>query len=318
MLVMYMFEVVMWEWCGYFLLFQYVMLVGGYVFVQFILLVILVVFICEQVYEFGWCIGFVVGGGVVIVVFWLWCMMDELFSQECLIVIKVGWDYDFGLFCELVIYYWKLLLFCFFVMLGGMVVFYIYSVNVFVIVKSVYGLQVMIVIWINLVGLILLMMLQFIGGMISDKIGCKLLLLWFGVGGFIYIYVFVIYFFEICLLIMLFLLVVVGYVILIGYCLINVLVKFELFFVYVCVFGVGVGYVLVNLVFGGIVLLIYQVFKECDQVLMFIVYVIVCIVVLLIVYVFFIKNKVDIYFDCEQGFVFYGYVQLQCLGNIFC
>ncbi len=44
-----------------------------------------------------------------------------------------------------------------------------YSVNAPAIVKGVYGSQAMTTTWINLVGLILLMMLQPIGGMISDR-----------------------------------------------------------------------------------------------------------------------------------------------------
>lgn len=56
---------------GYFSSFQYVTLVGGHVLAQFTLLVILAVFTREQVHEFGWRIGFAVGGGAAIVVFWL-------------------------------------------------------------------------------------------------------------------------------------------------------------------------------------------------------------------------------------------------------
>lgn len=65
--------------------------------------------------------------------------------------------------------------------------------------------------------------------MISDKIGRKPLLLWFGVGGLIYTYVLVTYLPETRSPTMSFLLVAVGYVILTGYCSINALVKSELF-----------------------------------------------------------------------------------------
>lgn len=204
-------------------------LVGGHVLAQFTLLVILAVFTREQVHEFGWRIGFAVGSGAAIVVFWLRRTMDESLSQERLTAIKAGRDHDSGSLRELATHYWKPLLLCFLVTLGGTVAFYTYSVNAPAIVKSVYGSQAMTATWINLVGLILLMMLQPIGGMISDKIGRKPLLLWFGVGGLIYTYVLVTYLPETRSPTMSFLLVAVGYVILTGYCSINALVKSELF-----------------------------------------------------------------------------------------
>lgn len=87
--------------------------------------------------------------------------------------------------------------------------------------------------------------------MISDKIGRKPLLLWFGVGGLIYTYVLVTYLPETRSPTMSFLLVAVGYVILTGYCSINALVKSELFPAHVRALGVGVGYALANSVFAA-------------------------------------------------------------------
>ncbi len=43
--------------------------------------------------------------------------------------------------------------------------------------------------WINLSGLILLMLLQPVGGLISDRIGRKPMLVFFGVGGLVWTYV---------------------------------------------------------------------------------------------------------------------------------
>ena len=47
--------------------------------------------------------------------------------------------------------------------------------------------------WINLIGLIFLMLLQPVGGMISDKVGRKPMLVFFGVGGLFYTYVLITY-----------------------------------------------------------------------------------------------------------------------------
>lgn len=139
----YMSEAATRERRGYFSSFQYVTLVGGHVLAQFTLLVILAVFTREQVHEFGWRIGFAVGGGAAIVVFWLRRTMDESLSQERLTAIKAGRDHDSGSLRELATHYWKPLLLCFLVTLGGTVAFYTYSVNAPAIVKSVYGSQAM-------------------------------------------------------------------------------------------------------------------------------------------------------------------------------
>lgn len=158
--------------------------------------------------------------------------------------------------------------------------------------------------WINLIGLIFLMLLQPIGGMISDKVGRKPLLLWFGFGGLVYTYILITYLPETRSPLTSFLLVAVGYVILTGYTSINALVKSELFPVHVRALGVGVGYALANSMFGGTAPLIYQALKERDQVPLFIGYVTVCIAISLLVYIFALKNKSETFLDRERGHAF--------------
>jgi MHS family alpha-ketoglutarate permease-like MFS transporter len=148
------------------------------------------------------------------------------------------------------------------------------------------------------------MLLQPVGGIISDKVGRKPLLVWFGVGGLFYTYILITYLPETRSPIMSFLLVAVGYVILTGYTSINALVKSELFPAHIRALGVGVGYSLANSMFGGTAPLIYQALKARDQVPLFIAYVTVCIAVSLVVYIFFIKNKSETYLDREQGAAF--------------
>ena len=186
----------------------------------------------------------------------------------------------------------------------GNVEFYTYSVNAPAIVKTAYKSEAMTATWINLLGLIFLMLLQPVGGIISDKVGRKPLLLWFGIGGLFYTYVLITYLPQTRSPIMSFLLVAVGYVILTGYTSINALVKSELFPAHVRALGVGVGYALANSIFGGTATLIYQAMKARDQVPMFIASVTVCIAVSLVVYIFFIKNKSETYLDREQGAAF--------------
>lgn len=300
----YMSEAATRERRGFFSSFQYVTLVGGHVLAQFTLLIILTTLSTEQVHEFGWRIGFAVGGVAAIVVFWLRRTMDESLSEERLAAIKAGEDPNSGSLRELFTRYRKPLLKCFLITLGGTVAFYTYSVNAPAIVKGVYGKEAMTATWINLVGLIFLMALQPIGGIISDKVGRKPLLVFFGVAGLFYTYVLITYLPSTHSPVLSFLLVAVGYVILTGYTSINALVKSELFPAHVRALGVGIGYALANSMFGGTAPLIYQALKARGEVPLFIAYVTVCIAVSLIVYVYFLKNKANTYLDRERGAAF--------------
>lgn len=300
----YMSEAATRERRGFFSSFQYVTLVGGHVLAQFTLLIILTTLSTEQVHEFGWRIGFAVGGVAAIVVFWLRRTMDESLSEERLEAIKAGKDPSSGSIRELFTRYWKPLLLCFSITLGGTVAFYTYSVNAPAIVKGAYGKDAMTATWINLTGLVFLMLLQPIGGIISDKVGRKPLLVFFGVAGVLYTYVLITYLPRTHSPALSFLLVAVGYIILTGYTSINALVKSELFPAHVRALGVGVGYALANSMFGGTAPLIYQALKARGEVPLFIAYVTVCIAVSLIVYVFFLKNKANTYLDRERGAAF--------------
>ena len=237
----YMSEAATRERRGFFSSFQYVTLVGGHVLAQFTLLIILTAFNDHQVHEFGWRIAFAIGGVAAVVVFWLRRTMDESLSEETLAAVREGKDPGAGSMRVLLTQYWRPLLLCFLITLGGTVAFYTYSVNAPTIVKATYKSEAMTATWINLAGLIFLMLLQPIGGMISDKVGRKPLLLWFGIGGLFYTYVLITYLPQTRSPIMSFLLVAVGYVILTGYTSINALVKSELFPAHVRALGVGVG-----------------------------------------------------------------------------
>lgn len=300
----YMSEAATRERRGFFSSFQYVTLVGGHVLAQFTLLIILTALTKDQVHEFGWRIAFAIGGVAAVVVFWLRRSMDESLSEEQLAAIKAGKDTGAGSLRELLTKYWRPLLLCFLITLGGTVAFYTYSVNAPAIVKTTYKTAAMTATWINLAGLIFLMLLQPIGGIISDRVGRKPLLLWFGFGGLIYTYVLITYLPQTHSPIATFTLLAVGYVILTGYTSINALVKSELFPAHVRALGVGVGYALANSIFGGTAPLIYQALKARDQVPLFIGYVTVCVAVSLVVYLVFLKNKTSTYLDREQGAAF--------------
>ncbi len=286
---------------GFFSSFQYVTLVGGQVVAQLVLLVLNATMTQEAIKAWGWRIPFAIGGIAALIVFWLRRTMDESLSDEHLADIANGRDVASGTLRELLTHHWKPLLVCFLFTLGGTVAFYTYSVNAPAIVKAAYPKDPALATWLNFGALVVLMLLQPVGGLLSDKIGRKPLLVFFGAAGLIWTY------FLITLLpqaktppatlgILL-----VSFVVLTGYTSINAIVKAELFPAHIRALGVGLGYGLANSIFGGTAPLIYQWAKQVNQVPSFIVYVTICIAVSLAAYLFFLTNKGVTHLDREQG-----------------
>jgi MFS family permease len=88
---------------------------------------------------------------------------------------------------ELFVHQWRPLLLCFLITAGGTVAFYTYSVNGPKMIQSAFaGNDPMTGTLINLGVLAFLMVLQPVGGWLSDIIGRKTLLVFFGVGGVLY------------------------------------------------------------------------------------------------------------------------------------
>lgn len=289
---------------GFFSSFQYVTLVGGHVLAQLTLLILTGALSQAELKAWGWRIPFAIGGLAAVIVFWLRRSMDESLSKEHLQDIKEGRDTESGSLKELFVHQWKPLLMCFLITLGGTVAFYTYSVNAPAIVKSTFKNAPLTATWLNLLGLIFLMLLQPLGGLISDKVGRKPLLVSFGIGGLVWTYVLITYLPKTKDPVMSFLLVAVAYIILTGYTSINALVKAELFPAHIRALGVGLGYGLANSIFGGTSPLIFQAMKSANMIPAFIGYVTACIAVSLVVYLFFLKNKTTTHLDTEQGSAF--------------
>lgn len=300
----YMSEAATRERRGFFSSFQYVTLVGGHVLAQFTLLLMFVFLDEADVRAWGWRIPFAIGGIGALVVLWMRRTMDESLTSEQLADVHGTDRRRAGSLRTLLTEFRKPLLLCFLITMGGTIAFYTYTVNAPAIIKSTYADAALTATWINLIGLVFLMALQPLGGMLSDRVGRKPLLVGFGVCGLFYTYVLLTYLPQTHDPLMSFLLVAVGYVIITGYTSINALVKAELFPFQIRALGVGLGYALANSIFGGTAPVIYEVMKSRDQVGLFIGYVTVCIAISLAVYVFALKNKAATPLDAEQGSAF--------------
>jgi MFS transporter, MHS family, alpha-ketoglutarate permease len=291
---------------GFLSSFQYVTLIGGHVLAQLTLLVSLHFLDTEALSAWGWRIGFFIGGIAALVVLWIRRSMDESLSEAHLETVRAGKDPSAGSMKALFTVHWRSLLLVFLITAGGTVAFYTYSINAPAIVKSTFGSdRALTATWINLLGLIFLMLLQPLGGLLSDRVGRKPLLVFFGVGGVLYTWVLLTYLPQTTSVVWAFLLLAVGYVIITGYTSVNAIVKAELFPAEIRALGVGLGYALANSAFGGTAPMLYQAAKP-DHVTLFIVYVTVVIGVSLLVYVFALKNKGITVLDREQGSAWAG------------
>ncbi|MGW4070927.1 MFS transporter [Nocardia grenadensis] len=300
----YMSEAATRERRGFFSSFQYVTLIGGHVLAQLTLLVLQVFMDKQEISDFGWRIAFFIGGVAAVVVFWLRRSMDESLTQEQLDAVRRGEDSESGSLRVLLVEYWRPLLVCFLVTMGGTLAFYTYSVNAPAMVKTAFEGQGMTATWINLAGLVFLMLLQPVGGLISDRVGRKPVLVFFGIGGVLYTWFLITFLQDATSVAATLVVTCVGYVLLTGYTSINAIVKAELFPSHIRALGVGIGYALANSVFGGTAPMIYQAAKNGGQVPWFIGYVTVVIGISLVVYLFVLKNKTETALDKEQGRAF--------------
>ncbi|MFL6587120.1 MAG: MFS transporter [Luteimonas sp.] len=285
---------------GFLSSFHYVTLVGGHVLAQATLLAMLLLLDTSQISEWGWRVAFGIGGVAAIVVFWLRRTMDESLESDSIQAAKTGGAAASGSIRELFVNQWRPLLLCFLITAGGTVAFYTYSVNGPKMIQTAFaGDDVMVGTLINLGLLTFLMVLQPIGGWLSDSVGRKSLLVFFGIGGVLYTWYLVTALPQQTSALSAFIILGIGFIILTGYTSINAVVKAELFPTHIRALGVGLGYALANSAFGGTAPLLYQAALKSDQVMTFAIYATVIIAVSLVVYVFFLKNKDQNWLDDE-------------------
>ncbi|MDQ1110181.1 MHS family alpha-ketoglutarate permease-like MFS transporter [Stenotrophomonas rhizophila] len=283
---------------GFLSSFHYVTLVGGHVLAQLTLFTMLLFWDKPEISAWGWRIAFGIGGLAAIVVFWLRRSMDESLGEDSIEAAREGRAKASGSMYELFVNQWRPLLLCFLITAGGTVAFYTYSVNGPKMIQSAFaGTDVMTGTLINLGVLTFLMVLQPIGGWLSDIVGRKSLLVFFGVGGVLYSWYLITELPNQHDPLIAFLTLALGFVILTGYTSINAVVKAELFPTHVRALGVGFGYALANSLFGGTAPLLYQGALKTDRVGDFAIYVTAIIAVSLVVYMFFLNNHGPNYLD---------------------
>lgn len=277
---------------GFLSSFHYVTLVGGHVLAQLTLLLMLLFLDEAQISEWGWRLAFGIGGVAALVVFWLRRTMDESLQSDAIAAAKAGGAHTSGSLRELFVNQWRPLLLCFLITAGGTLAFYTYSVIGPKMIQANFAAgDVLTDTIINLAALTVLMLLQPLGGWLSDQVGRKTLLVCFGIGGVLYTWFLILYLPKQHDWLTAFTILTIAFVILTGYTSINAVVKAELFPTHIRALGVGLGYALANSTFGGTAPLLYQASLKSANIPAFIIYVTIVIAASLLVYVFFLDNR---------------------------
>lgn len=286
---------------GFLASFHYVTLVGGHVLAQALFLALLLGTSHEAIGEWGWRLAFLIGGVGALVVLWMRRTMDESISDEALQSVKKGEATGSGSMAELFRNYWKELLACFLVTMGGTVAFYAYSINGPNIVKATFSDSSPITgSVVSLVALIILMLLQPVGGYLSDRVGRRSLLVFFGIGGVLFTWVLFFVLPNVTNGYLSFAILTVGFVILTGYTSINAVVKAVMFPTHIRALGVGFGYAVANSCFGGTAPVFYAAARSTGHVPLFVGYVTALIAMSLLVYLFLLRNRGANWLDAPE------------------
>ena len=266
---------------GFFSSFQYVTLIAGQLVAICVLLALQAVLTEAELDAWGWRIPFLIGGALAIIVFWL---RRGLAETQSFAKAQAEGAPRSG-FVELVTRHPKETLTVMLLTAGGTIAFYAYSIYMQKFLVNTSGLSREAASQINGITLFVFMLIQPLGGALSDRIGRKPLMIGFGLLGVTCTYPI---FATLAVTKdpwMAGLLVMAGLVIVTGYTSINAVVKAELFPAHIRALGVALPYALANTMFGGTAELVALWFKKLGVEQAFYIYVTVMIGISLIVYI---------------------------------
>jgi MFS transporter, MHS family, alpha-ketoglutarate permease len=232
---------------GFYSSFQYVTLIGGQLCAILVLLLLEQVFLTpEQLRDWGWRIPFAIGASLALIALF---MRSNLPETDHFVASQGAPRRESSL--KALVKYPREVLVVVGLTMGGTTAFYTYTTYMQKFLRLSVGLTSSQTTLVTAGSLVFALFLQPIYGALSDRIGRKPLLIWFGVAGTL---------FTIPLLralsgtksgLVAFLLIAAAWLIVAGYTSINAVVKAELFPTTVRATGVGVPYAVTVSIFGG-------------------------------------------------------------------
>jgi len=269
---------------GFYSSFQYVTLYGGQLLALGLQLILQAILTEQQLTAWGWRIAFVVGTFAALTVMWLRRGMDESESFQREADENQSENKGERGTLRVLAKYPKEIALVVGLTLGGTVGFYTfatYSQKFLENTAHIPRRQVTIVLF---CAILVAACLQPVFGRLSDRIGRRPLLLFFGIGGTLLTVPLMTVMGSTRNPVGAFFLVLAGLVIVAGYTSINAIVKAELFPTKIRAIGVGLPYALTVAIFGGTAELIAQALKSAGHETVFFWYVAGCVLVSLIVY----------------------------------
>jgi len=274
---------------GFYSSFQYVTLVAGQLMALGVQILLQLSLTEDQMSTWGWRVPFVIGAFTAVVVMVLRRGMEESASFEAeesrIKRAEADGDANARGSLRMLMQYPRECLLVVGLTLGGTVAFYTYTTYMQKFMINTSGLEKSTVTWINFLALLVFVVLQPIAGALSDRIGRRKMLIFFGVAGTLLTVPIMSTLAGTTNPVAAFGLMMTALVVVTGYTSINAIVKAELFPTKIRALGVGLPYALTVAIFGGTAEMIALALKKADHESLYFWYVAGCIAISLVTYV---------------------------------
>lgn len=276
---------------GFYSSFQYVTLVAGQLLALGLLIVLQQVLTEQQLNSWGWRIAFIIGAFGAVVAMYLRRSMEE--SESFLAEKQQSGGHKPGGGLRVLLQHPKACLTVVGLTLGGTISFYTFTtfLQKYMVLEAEMTKDTATMI--NFVALLIFVVLQPLAGRLSDKIGRRPLLTFFGVGATLCTVPLLTLLGSTKSTVVAFLIMMAGLVIVTGYTSINAIVKAELFPTKVRALGVGLPYALTVAIFGGTAELFALWLLDIGHIQVYFYYVAGCALISLIVYRFMRETSKD-------------------------